>query len=87
MSKKLLIFLPLLGVIGLVTTAPLLAANLGISSYGAKKIIDVINTGSSIMTVISIASAVVGGGVVTAGVVASAKAMVKKYGAKRAAAW
>ena len=77
----------LLGSVGLFVEAPMLTANLGISSYAAKKVIDIINTGSAVATIISIVAAVVGGGLITAGIVATAKSLIKKYGAKYAAAW
>ncbi|RCF64298.1 uberolysin/carnocyclin family circular bacteriocin, partial [Enterococcus faecium] len=51
------------------------------------KVIDIINTGSTVATIISIVAAVVGGGLITAGIVATAKSLIKKYGAKYAAAW
>ncbi|MGI6155814.1 MAG: uberolysin/carnocyclin family circular bacteriocin [Enterococcus lemanii] len=87
MKKNLLLVLPILGIVGLFVGAPMLTANLGISSYAAKKVIDIINTGSAVTTIIALVAAVVGGGLITAGVVATAKSLIKKYGAKYAAAW
>lgn len=87
MKKKLLLVLPILGIVGLFVGAPMLTANLGISSYAAKKVIDIINTGSAVATIISIVAAVVGGGLITAGIVATAKSLIKKYGVKYAASW
>lgn len=87
MKQKFLILLPIIGMMGTLASTPMLTANLGISSYAAKKIIDIINTGSSIATIVSIIAAVVGGGLITAGIVATAKALIKKYGVKYATAW
>lgn len=87
MKKNLLLVLPILGIVGLFVGAPMLTANIGISSYAAKKVIDIINTGSAVTTIIALVAAVVGGGLITAGVVATAKSLIKKYGAKYAAAW
>ncbi|EHM34803.1 Hypothetical protein EfmE4453_2321, partial [Enterococcus faecium E4453] len=87
MKKNLLLVLPILGFAGFFVGVPMLSANIGISSYAAKKVIDIINTGSTVATIISIVAAVVGGGLITAGIVATAKSLIKKYGAKYAAAW
>lgn len=87
MKKNLLLVLPIVGIVGLFVGAPMLTANLGISSYAAKKVIDIINTGSAVATIIALVTTVVGGGLITAGIVATAKSLIKKYGAKYAAAW
>lgn len=87
MKKNLLLVLPIVGIVGLFVGAPMLTANLGISSYAVKKVIDIINTGSAVATIIALVTAVVGGGLITAGIVATAKSLIKKYGAKYAAAW
>ncbi|HBL1326856.1 TPA: uberolysin/carnocyclin family circular bacteriocin [Enterococcus faecium] len=87
MKKNLLLVLPILGFAGFFVGVPMLSANIGISSYAAKKVIDIINTGSTVATIISIVAAVVGGGLITAGIVTTAKSLIKKYGAKYAAAW
>ncbi len=87
MKKNLLLVLPILGFAGFFVGVPMLSANIGISSYAAKKVIDIINTGSTVATIISIVAAVVGGGLITAGIVATAKSLIKKYGTKYAAAW
>ncbi|KAF2955835.1 uberolysin/carnocyclin family circular bacteriocin [Marinitoga sp. 38H-ov] len=68
-----------------------LASTLGISTYAAKKVIDIIDTFSTIATIISIIisiiTAVIGTGAITAGFVAIAKKMIKKYGKKYATMW
>ncbi|KWY30444.1 circularin A/uberolysin family circular bacteriocin, partial [Enterococcus faecium] len=60
MKKNLLLVLPILGFAGFFVGVPMLSANIGISSYAAKKVIDIINTGSTVATIISIVAAVVG---------------------------
>ena len=64
-----------------------LASTLGISSYAAKKVIDIIDAVSTVATIISLATAVIGAGAISAAIVATAKKMIKKYGKKYAAAW
>lgn len=64
-----------------------LVTMLGISKTAADKVIDIIDAGSTVATIISIAASVVGTGVITAGVIATAKSLIKKYGKKYAAAW
>lgn len=64
-----------------------LASMLGVSTTAANKVINIIDAGSTIATIISIATSVVGAGLITAGIVATAKKMIKKYGKKYAAAW
>ncbi|WP_442914811.1 uberolysin/carnocyclin family circular bacteriocin [Marinitoga sp. 1197] len=64
-----------------------LASMLGISTYAAKKVIDIIDTFSTIATIISIVTAIIGTEAITAGIVAVAKKMIKKYGKKYATMW
>lgn len=61
-----------------------LASMLGISSAAAMK---VINTASTVATIISLIGVVAGAGVVSTAIVATAKSLIKKYGTKYAAAW
>jgi circularin A/uberolysin family circular bacteriocin len=64
-----------------------LAANLGISTYAAKQIIDIILTLSDIALILSLIAAIVGAGVVTAGIVSLAKRLALRYGKQYAIAW
>jgi circularin A/uberolysin family circular bacteriocin len=64
-----------------------LATMLGITTKAASKIINVIDAVSTVAMIISLVTAIVGAGVVTEVIVATAKKMVKKYGKKYAAAW
>ncbi|MFD2696119.1 uberolysin/carnocyclin family circular bacteriocin [Sporolactobacillus shoreicorticis] len=66
---------------------PYLASTLGISSYAAKKAIDIISTASSIYAIIGLIAAIVGGGGIGVGILFTAKALIKKFGKKYAAAW
>ena len=64
-----------------------LASMLGVSTLVASKIIDVIDTVSTIAMIISLIGAIVGAGAVSAALVATAKKMIKKYGKKFATMW
>lgn len=64
-----------------------LTANLPITPYAAKKVIDIISAASNIYAVIGIVAAVAGGGVLGIGVLFTAKALAKKFGNAYAAAW
>ncbi|AEX84979.1 circular bacteriocin, circularin A/uberolysin family [Marinitoga piezophila KA3] len=64
-----------------------LASMLGISKHAAEKVIDIIDTFSTVTTIISIITAVIGAGAITAGLVAVAKKMIKKYGKRYATMW
>ncbi|MED4313538.1 uberolysin/carnocyclin family circular bacteriocin [Heyndrickxia coagulans] len=64
-----------------------LASNLGISTAAAKKAIDIIDTASTIASIISLIGVVTGAGAISYAVVATAKRLAKKYSKKYAAAW
>lgn len=68
-------------------TQPHLTSTLGISKYAAEKVIDIISGASNIAAVVGIIAAVVGGGGIGVALLASAKALAKKYGKVYAAAW
>ncbi|MER2226932.1 MAG: uberolysin/carnocyclin family circular bacteriocin [Carnobacterium sp.] len=72
---------------GFFFVSPDLTSTLGLSTYAAKKVIDIISAASSVAAVVGIIAAVVGGGGIGVGILATAKALVKKYGKKYAAAW
>lgn len=63
-----------------------LSSTLGLNIYAAKKVIDIISAAGSIWAVVGIVAAVIGGGIGVA-VLASAKALAKRYGKAAAAAW
>ncbi|GEL67958.1 uberolysin/carnocyclin family circular bacteriocin [Marinilactibacillus psychrotolerans] len=84
--KKMFIFATILtGVFFFVS--PDLTSTLGISAYASKKVIDIISAASSVAAVAGIIAAVVGGGGIGVAILATAKALVKKYGKAYAAAW
>lgn len=87
MNKKVSVVLCMMVVASLGVASIGLASMLGISSAAALKVIDIIDTVSTIATVLSLIAAVVGAGVVSAAIVATAKKMIAKYGKKYAAAW
>ncbi len=64
-----------------------LAANLPISGYAAKKIIDIVAGASDLWAVIGIVAVIAGAGGITIGLLATAKWLAKKYTKAYAAAW
>ncbi|WP_208559379.1 uberolysin/carnocyclin family circular bacteriocin [Marinilactibacillus kalidii] len=85
MKKTFILTAVLMGMFFFV--APELTSTLGISAYASKKIIDIISAASSVAAVVGIIAAVVGGGGIGVGILATAKALVKRYGKAYAAAW
>ncbi|WP_057914092.1 uberolysin/carnocyclin family circular bacteriocin [Peribacillus muralis] len=71
----------------LTVSFPYLAANLGISTAVAGKIITVIDTYSTIATIVSLASIIVGYGVISTALVITAKKVISKYGKGYATTW
>jgi circularin A/uberolysin family circular bacteriocin len=63
---------------------PFLASQFGISSYAAKKIINIASGAGSVWAVIAVVGGSAGWGAV---VLAAGKALLKKYGKAAAAAW
>ncbi|WP_010632937.1 uberolysin/carnocyclin family circular bacteriocin [Sporolactobacillus vineae] len=92
-SLLLKIFIVMAAVLGLAFTlfyafsTPYLASTLGISTYAAKKAIDLISAASSIYAIIGLIAAIAGGGGIGIGILFTAKALIKKFGKKYAAAW
>lgn len=64
-----------------------LASMLGISTVAATKIINIIDTVSSVAMIISLVAVIVGAGAISTALVATAKKMIKKYGKKYATMW
>lgn len=82
------LFVSAIGIMFLVGNANAhLVSTLGVSSYAAKKIINIISTASTIWSIIGIVGAIIGSGGIGVGVLFTAKALIKKYGKKYAAAW
>ncbi|HDL6578102.1 TPA: uberolysin/carnocyclin family circular bacteriocin, partial [Enterococcus faecalis] len=80
-SKKMymgVVFVMVVCVINL--TQPHLTSTLGISTYAAKKVIDIISAAGSVWSVVGIVAAVVGGGGIGAAILVTAKSFVKRYG-------
>ncbi|NHC21536.1 uberolysin/carnocyclin family circular bacteriocin, partial [Bacillus sp. MM2020_4] len=63
------------------------AANLGISTTVAGKVITVIDTFSTITTIISLVAIIVGYGVISTALVITAKKIISKYGKGYATTW
>lgn len=87
MSKKVGVLLCMMVVASLGVASIGLASMLGISSAAAIKVINIIDTVSSVATILSLIATIVGAGVVSTAIVATAKKMIAKYGKKYAAAW
>lgn len=68
-------------------SVPYLAGNLGISIYSARKVIDIIDAYSTIVTIISLVGVIVGYGVISTAIVVTAKVLSAKFGKKYAAVW
>lgn len=64
-----------------------LSSILGLNMYASKKVIDIISAAGSVWAVVGIVAAVVGGGGIGVAILASAKALARKYGKGAAAAW
>lgn len=71
----------------LAVSFPLLAANLGVSTAVAGKIITVIDTYSTIATIVSLVGVIVGYGVISTALVVTAKQVISKYGKAYATTW
>ncbi|RBP35551.1 uberolysin/carnocyclin family circular bacteriocin [Garciella nitratireducens] len=87
MKKSRYLVLSAVAVLTLAFASVNLASMLGISTVAAKKVIDIIDTASTVATIISLIGVIVGVGGITAGLVTTAKAMIKKYGKKYATMW
>ena len=64
-----------------------LASTLGINAYAANKVIDIVSTAGTVYAIVGIVAAIVGGGGIGVALLASAKALAKRYGKTAAAAW
>ncbi|NQO19229.1 circular bacteriocin, circularin A/uberolysin family [Streptococcus suis] len=64
-----------------------LASTLGINAYAAKKVIDIVSAAGTVYAVVGVVAAIVGGGGIGVALLASAKALAKRYGKSAAAAW
>lgn len=64
-----------------------LVAMLKISRYAANRVIDIISAAGTVYAIVGIVAAVVGGGGIGVAILASAKALAKRYGKTYAAAW
>jgi len=89
MNKKT--FFYVLGMAVLLSTLtiflPHLAANLGVSTGVASKVITIIDTFSTITTIISLVAIIVGYGVISTAFVITAKKIISKYGKGYATTW
>ena len=71
----------------LAVSFPLLAANLGISTAVAGKIITIINAYSTIATIVSLVGVILGYGVISTALVITAKQVISKFGKAYATTW
>lgn len=87
-KSMVFIVLPLFGFLNLhVFSIVNLTTTLGINTYAAKRVIDIVSTAGTVYAVVGIVAAVVGGGGMGVAILASAKALAQKYGKAAAAAW
>lgn len=89
LNRKLTIYISSLFLILIISTFsfPYLAGNLGISTAVATKIITIIDSFSSIATIISLIGIILGYGVFSTALVITAKKIISKYGKKYAILW
>ncbi|MCD8915294.1 uberolysin/carnocyclin family circular bacteriocin [Staphylococcus simulans] len=93
LSSKKVVFVLLLSMISALSfiylsiSIPELASTLGVSSYAAKKAIDIIAAAGDVMAIIGLIGVVTGAGAIGAGLLWTAKRLIVKYGKKYAAAW
>lgn len=71
----------------LVLATPNLASTLGISSYAAKKAIDIIAAAGDVAAIVGLIAAITGAGAIGTGILWTAKSLIKKYGKGYAASW
>lgn len=64
-----------------------LTSVLGINTYAAHKVIDIVSTAGTVYAVVGIVAAVIGGGGIGVAALATAKILAKRYGKAAAAAW
>lgn len=87
-KSMVFIVLPLFGFLNLhVFSIVNLTTTLGINTYAAKRVIDIVSTAGTVYAVVGIVAAVVGGGGIGVAILASAKGLAQKYGKAAAAAW
>jgi len=72
---------------GAVMVAPNLISTLGISSYAATKIIDIVATAGSVYSIIGIVAAVIGSAGFGVALLVTARSLIKTYGKQFAKAW
>ena len=87
MKKKTFITMSALLVLCMAFAVAGVTAQLGVSTVVATKIVNIINTGSTILTIVSLLGVLTGAGAISYGFVVAAKAMIKKVGKKLAIAW
>lgn len=85
-KKAFLTVAMLVGLCAVFCTAGVVA-QLGVTTAAATTIINIIDAGSTILTIVSILGVVVGAGAVSYAFVVAAKAMIKKVGKKLAITW
>lgn len=69
------------------TTTVYLAHTLGINYYAAKRAIDIISAAGNVAAIIGLIGAVTGAGIIGAGIVYTAKRIIRRYGKKYAISW
>ena len=83
---SLLVTVSIASLLFLTLTTPELANTLGVNIYAAKRAIDIIATAGNVAA-IGLIGAVTGAGVIGAGILFTAKRLIKRFGKKYAASW
>ncbi|MEP9853199.1 uberolysin/carnocyclin family circular bacteriocin [Staphylococcus aureus] len=84
---SLLVTISIASLLFLTLTTPELASTLGVSAYAAKKAIDIIAAAGDVAAIVGLVGAVTGAGAIGAGILFTAKKLIKSYGKKYAASW
>jgi circularin A/uberolysin family circular bacteriocin len=64
----------------LTLTTPELASTLGVSSYAARRAIDIIATAGNVAAIVGLVGAVTGAGAIGAGILFTVKRLVRTFG-------
>lgn len=84
---SLLVTVSIASLLFLTLTTPELANTLGVNIYAAKSAIDIIATAGNVAAIVGLIGAVTGAGVIGAGILFTAKRLIKRFGKKYAASW
>ncbi|HDH4185525.1 TPA: uberolysin/carnocyclin family circular bacteriocin [Staphylococcus aureus] len=84
---SLLVTISIAALLFLTLTTPELTSTLGVSTFAAKRAIDIIAAAGNVAAIVGLVGAVTGAGIIGAGILFTAKKLIKHYGKGYAAAW